>query len=70
MSDYHEIKRLVPPKIMAKEIAHYLGLQPNSILQQINRNSKDLLRLKIVYKTKGKSRLIDPEKFIHWYLNH
>ncbi len=70
MKRYCEIKRLIQPNKLAKEIAPYLGLQPNSIMQQINRNSEDLLRLKIIFKTRGKSRLIDPDKFINWYLNH
>jgi hypothetical protein len=61
---------LKPAKAFAAEASNSLGVKPGSILQQINRNLDELLSIGAVYKTKGKSRLVDPEKFINWYLNH
>lgn len=70
MKNHFEIEKLVQLKKMAEDIAPFLGLQPKSIMQQINRHSEDLLKRNIIFKTRGKSRLIDPEKFIDWYVKH
>jgi hypothetical protein len=61
---------LKPAKAFAAEASNPLGVKPGSILQQINRNLDELLSIGAVYKTKGKSRLVDPQKFMNWYLNH
>lgn len=63
-------KSLRPIKVFADEVSSSLGVKPESVLQQINRNLDELISLKAIYKTKGKSRLVDPEKFLQWYLQH
>ncbi|QCU90257.1 hypothetical protein [Thiomicrorhabdus sediminis] len=64
------IESLKPIKEFAEQYAPKLGIKPNSIKVTIDRNQAELIELGAVFKSRGKSRLINPEKFFEWYMEH
>ena len=64
------LDNLKPISQFTKDYAPRLGLKPNSLTMQINRHQDELIQAQAVFKTRGKGRLIDTEKFMNWYLCH
>lgn len=64
------IESLKPIKEFAEIYAPKLGVKPNSVKVTIDRHQSELIELGAVFKCRGKSRLINPEKFFEWYLGH
>lgn len=64
------IDNLKPIQEFTNHFAPKLGIKPNSLKVMIDRNQQELMELKAVFKSRGKARLIDSEKFLEWYLNH
>ncbi|MFA6699937.1 MAG: hypothetical protein WCS28_07170 [Thiomicrospira sp.] len=64
------INDLTPIAQFADEYSQRLGVKPRSLRMMIDRNQDELINAGAVFKTKGKSRLIDAQKFMAWYLEH
>ncbi|WP_019896258.1 hypothetical protein [Hydrogenovibrio halophilus] len=64
------IDNLKPIKDFAESYADKFGVKPKSLIIQIDRNQKELIEAGAVYKTRGKSRMIDADAFLRWYLCH
>ena len=64
------IDNLKPIAIFADEYAQRLGVKPRSIRMMVDRNQSALIEAGAVFRTKGKSRLIDAQAFMQWYINH
>ncbi|MBE0471442.1 MAG: hypothetical protein IBX55_18275 [Methyloprofundus sp.] len=64
------LDNLKPIAIFADEYSQRLGVKPRSIRMMIDRNQNELIEAQAVFKTKGKSRLIDGDKFMQWYIQH
>lgn len=64
------IDNLIPIAQFADAYADRLGIKPRSLRMMIDRQQDELIERGAVFKTKGKSRLIDQQAFMQWYLNH
>ncbi|AEG31538.1 hypothetical protein [Thiomicrospira cyclica] len=64
------IDNLQPISQFAESFSQRLGIKPRSLKMMIDRNQDELIQTGAVFKTKGKSRLIDSQAFMAWYLNH
>ena len=64
------LENLKPIQLFADEYAQRLGVKPRSIRMMIDRNQEELIQVNAVFKTKGKSRLIDAQAFMAWYIEH
>ncbi|BBP43533.1 hypothetical protein [Thiosulfativibrio zosterae] len=58
-----------PIVTFAKEFAPQIGVKPEAIRRMIDRNFYELRDQGIVFNSKGKSRLVNPERFFEWYLS-
>lgn len=61
---------LKPLPQFAEEYSQRLGVKPRSIRMMVDRNQSELMEMQAIFKTKGKSRLVDPNKFMAWYIGH
>lgn len=67
MTDFNELQ---PIGEFCQERSTQFGNQARSLKTLIDRNASELIDKGILFKTKGRSRLVHPTKFMQWYLNH
>lgn len=60
---------LQPINQFSNEFSGFIGIKPEAVKRMIDRNFCELNSIGAVFKTKGKSRLVDHKKFMEWYLN-
>lgn len=64
------IENLKPIADFANEYSYRLGVKPRSLRVMIDRKQAELIEAGAVFRTRGKSRLVNPEAFMSWYLCH
>lgn len=60
---------LKPINQFSNEFSEFIGIKPDAVKRMIDRHFGELNRIGAVFKTKGKSRLVDHKKFMEWYLD-
>jgi len=63
---FNELKPIVK---FAEESAPFFGVKPQAIRRTIDRNYDELKAIGAVFKTKGRGRVVNPDKFLKWYLD-
>ena len=63
------IENLKPIIQFSNDSAQIFGVKPEAIRRMIDRNYDELKTIGAVFKTKGRGRVVNPDKFLKWYLD-